>query len=135
VLEGAAFAARVVLERAEIGTGGPAQEIRFGGGGARNEVWCQLRADVMRRTVVVGAADEPGLLGCAAVAWTGLGLYTSLAQAQEIIAQPHKRYETQSGKADDFDELYTIYKDAVSAVAPISRRLSPLRSAKGLRLA
>jgi xylulokinase len=132
VLEGAAFAARVVLERAEEAAGGPAQEIRFGGGGSRNEVWCQLRADLMRRTVVVGAADEPGLLGCAAVAWTGLGLYNSLAQAQETLARPHKRYEPRSSKADDYDELYTIYQDAVSAVAPISRRLATLRSAKGL---
>ena len=133
VLEGAAFAARVVLERAEEAAGGTAQEIRFGGGGARNKVWCQLRADLMRRTVVVGATAEPGLLGCAAVAWAGVGLYASLAQAQEIIARPHERYEPDPGKADDYDKLFAIYKDAVSAVAPIAHRLTSLSSAKGLR--
>jgi xylulokinase len=132
VLEGAAFAARFVLERAEAAAGQPAHAIRFGGGGARNEIWCQLRADVMRRPVVVGAADEPGLLGCAAVGWTGLGVYASLAHAQEIVARPSKRYEPRFGRADDYDAFYGIYKDAVPAVVPIAHRLARLCSAKGL---
>ncbi|GEO13258.1 xylulokinase [Microvirga aerophila] len=132
VLEGAAFSARFVLERAEAAAGEPAKEIRFGGGGARSEAWCQVRADVMRRPVVVGACDEPGLLGCAAVAWTGLGDYASLAEAQETIARPSRRFEPRPDRVDDYDALYAVYKDAVPAAAPIAHRLATMRTAKGL---
>jgi xylulokinase len=128
VLEGTAFAARLVLERAEAATGEPANEIRFGGGGSRSEAWCQVRADAMRRPVVVGSDDEPGLLGCAAVAWTGLGRFASLGEAQEMIANPAKRFEPRINRAEAYDALYDVYKDAVEAGAPIARRLAAMRN-------
>ncbi len=83
VLEGVAFLNRIVLERAEAALGAPVGEIRFGGGAAANPVWSQIKADICGRPVVVGASGEPGLLGAAIVAWTGLGRFASLAQAQE----------------------------------------------------
>ncbi|MEZ0171671.1 FGGY-family carbohydrate kinase [Microvirga sp. TS319] len=132
VLEGAAFAARLVLERAEAATGEAVREIRFGGGGARSEAWCQVRADAMRRPVAVGAYDEPGLLGCAAVAWTGLGRFASLTEAQQMIAPPVRQFEPQIDRAEHYDALYAVYTDAVSATAPIAHRLAAMRIADGL---
>jgi xylulokinase len=132
VLEGAAFSARFVLESAEAATGEPAKEIRFGGGASRSEAWCQVRADAMRRDVVVGACDEPGLLGCAAVAWTGLGRFESLAKAQETLTRPSKRFKPQADQGADYDALYAVYKDAVLATTPIAHRLAAVRTAKSL---
>jgi xylulokinase len=86
----------------------------------------------MRRPLVVGACDEPGLLGCAAVAWTGLGAYASLTDAQETIARPSRRFEPRPDRADDYDALYAVYKDAVPAATPIAHRLAAMRTAKGL---
>jgi xylulokinase len=132
VLEGAAFAGRLVLERAEAATGERAKEIRFGGGGSRSEAWCQVRADAMRRPVLVGTDDEPGLLGCAAVAWTGLGRFASFAEAQEIIAHPAKRFEPQITRSEDYEALYAVYKDAVEANAPLTRRLAAMSMRHGV---
>eukprot|EP01038_Epipyxis_sp_PR26KG_P018653 gene18653-26375_t len=75
VLEGVAFLNRIVLERAEAALGSAVGEIRFGGGAAANPVWSQIKADICGRPVVVGASGEPGLLGAAIVAWTGLGRF------------------------------------------------------------
>lgn len=67
VLEGIAFLNKAVLDRAESAIGRPISEIRFGGGGAANKVWRQIKADVLGRPVLVGEAlvrmarrHEPG---------------------------------------------------------------------------
>jgi len=83
VLEGVACLNRIVLERAETALGTKVGEIRFGGGGAANPVWAQIKADLLGRPVVIGSAKEPGLLGAAIIAWTGLRRFASLAAAQD----------------------------------------------------
>src|SRR3546814_1120132 len=87
VLEGVAFLNRIVLERAEAALGGPVNEIRFGGGAASNPQWCQVKADICERAVVVGQADQPGVLGAAVAAWAGLGRYDSFAAAQNALVR------------------------------------------------
>lgn len=126
VLEGVAFLNRVVLERAEAATGQAVTEIRFGGGAASNPVWCQIKADICDRPVVVGTAREPGTLGAAIVAWTGLGRYASLAQAQDKLVGTATRYEPDPARKVAYDAQYRLYRDAEQALAPISRGLSAL---------
>jgi xylulokinase len=93
VLEGIAFLNRLVLDRAEAAAGFTAREIRIGGGGGSNAIWRQLKADICRRPVVAGFAKEPGILGAALVAWTGLGRFPTLAAAQGALVRTASRHE------------------------------------------
>lgn len=124
VLEGVAFLNRVVLERAEAALGEPAREIRFGGGAAANPVWAQVKADVLGRPIVVGAGREPGILGAAIVAWTGLGRHTSLAEAQERLVAVDRRFEPDARRRAGYDALYGLYRRAETALAPLSGALA-----------
>jgi xylulokinase len=123
VLEGVALANRDVLTRAEQALGMVATEIRIGGGGARNAGWCQIKADICQRRIVAGC-DEPGLLGCAAVALTGLGRYPSLAAAQQHLARPGKTYLPRQQHRLRYDALFDVYRRAVSAVIDLSADLA-----------
>lgn len=125
-LEGIAFLNRLVLERAEAALGGPVGEIRFGGGGAANETWCQIKADVCERPVVVGVASEPGLLGCAIAAQFGLGRHASLAMAQEKLVAIARRYAPRPEHGAIYRQLYALYRDAEVALRPLSHALSAL---------
>lgn len=131
VLEGVACLNRIVLERAEAALGGAVGEIRFGGGAAANPVWAQIKADLCNRPVVVGTAKEPGLLGAAIIAWTGLGRFPSLAAAQEALVTTARRYEPDPARREAYDALFAVFRRAEAALAPISADLAGLSRSAG----
>jgi xylulokinase len=131
VLEGVAFLNRIVLERAEAALGAPVGEIRFGGGAAANPVWSQIKADICGRPVVVGAFGEPGLLGAAIVAWTGIGRFASLAQAQEALVRPARRFTPEPSRRAAYEALYALYRRSEAALAPLSADLATLSRSAG----
>ncbi|MBL8589576.1 MAG: carbohydrate kinase [Methylobacteriaceae bacterium] len=122
-LEGVAFQNRLVLERAEARTGA-VHEIRFGGGGAANARWRQIKADVCGRPIVTGAAKEPGLVGAAILAFVGLGRFASLAAAQDAMVRIAQRCEPDPARAAIYDALYARWREAEAAIAPVSRALA-----------
>lgn len=126
VLEGVAFLNRTVLARAEAAAGRSVDEIRFGGGAAANPIWRQIKADVCGRPVVVGAAEEPGVVGAACLAWTGLGRFPSLAAAQERLVRVAARHEPDPARRARYDRLFALFGAAEAAVAPLSRALAGL---------
>jgi xylulokinase len=124
VMEGVGFLNRLVLERAEAGIGTAASEVRFGGGGAANALWCQIKADILGRPVIVTACEEHGLLGAAIAAWSALEGGLSLADAQERLVRIARRYEPDAGRRQRYDRLFALYRQAEDALRPISHRLA-----------
>lgn len=126
VLEGVACQNRLVLERAEGALGTRVDEIRFGGGAAANPVWAQVKADICGRPIAVGSAKEPGLLGAAIIAWTGLGRFASLEAAQDALVTIARRYEPNPARRPAYNALYALYRQSEAALAPISADLVAL---------
>lgn len=127
-LEGVAFQNRLVLERAEAACG-RVREIRFGGGGAASARWRQVKADVCGRMVTTTTAREPGLLGAAMLALTGLGRFASLEAAQDAMVRIDSRYRPDPARAAVYDALYARWREAEAAVAPLSRALAAFDAA------
>ncbi len=126
VLEGVAFLNRIVLDRAEQAAARTVDEIRFGGGGAANASWCQIKADVMDRPVVVADEAEPGLLGVAIVAFTALGRFPNLAAGQAQLVRPRRRFTPDPARVAVYRDLFPLFRAAEAALAPISRRLATI---------
>jgi xylulokinase len=124
VLEGVAFLNRIVLERAEAGLGQRVTEIRLGGGAAMNPIWRQVKADICRRPIVVGASPEPGVLGAAILGWTALGRFPSLTAAQDALAVVARRHEPDAARSRWYDDLYGLFRRSEAALAPISHDLA-----------
>jgi xylulokinase len=127
VLEGIAFLNRAILERAEAALGLRAAEIRFGGGGAANAAWCQIKADVTGRRVVVGAAEQPGLLGAAIVAWAGLGAFPDLGAAQDGLVRPAQTHLPDAARHAAYAPLFAAWTQAVDATRAVSGQLAAMR--------
>jgi xylulokinase len=127
VMEGVGFLNRIVLERAEAATGEAVAEIRFGGGGAVNPHWCQVKADILGRPIAVVEGEEHGLLGAAIVAWTALGRFADLAAAQASLVGNVRTYRPDPERGARYDRLFALFRQAEQALAPIGRQLAGWR--------
>jgi xylulokinase len=123
-LEGVAFVNRLVLERAEAATGRPIAELRFGGGGAANAIWRQIKADVLGREVTTVAGDEHGLSGAAIIARTALGAFRNLDSAQEALVRIAHRSGPRPAASAAYDKLYPLFVEATAVLAPLQQRLA-----------
>lgn len=126
VMEGVAFLNRIVLERGEQAIGSVVSEIRYGGGATANPLWCQAKADICDRPVVIGRSAQSGLLGAAMVAWTGVARFASLSAAQAQMAQPGHRYEPRASHRDAYRQLAAWYAQASEALTPVSHGLAAM---------
>ena len=126
VLEGVALSARHALETLDRSAGFRADTVSCGGGGFRSEPWTRIRADLLGRELRVLEAGEPGLLGAAAIAALGVGLYGDLAEAQGALAPVGRIVEPDPGMRGRADDLFGLYLDAVAANRDAGRRLAAL---------
>jgi xylulokinase len=128
VLEGVAFLNRLVLQRAEAASGAAVREIRLGGGGAANAVWCQVKADTCERPVVVVDSAETGLNGAAIVAFVALGRFADLAAGQSTV-RARETYQPRPDRAPHYRRMFQLFREAEAAVAPLSHQLAAIGTA------
>ena len=90
VFEGVAYNSRWLLDTVERFVKRRMDDINFIGGGARSDIWCQMHADVLDRTIrQVAEPQHANARGAAFVAWLALGLTTpeALNRAVRIDAE------------------------------------------------
>jgi xylulokinase len=110
VVEGCSFALRDVLERLDaLGLAG--DEIRIVGGGARSELWLQIKADVTGRAVRPVLADEPTALGAAILAGLAAGTFRDAHDAVARTVTPSERcYQPDERTRPVYQERYAQYR-------------------------
>ncbi len=111
VLEGVAYSARLAFEATERSADCVAEHLNIGGGGARLDVWCQIRADafgkVLRRARVVDA----GTLGAAMIAGVGAGAMPSLSAAAQRLVAFDRTFEPNAALADYHNQRFGKYQE------------------------
>lgn len=83
VLQGTAYEMERIRRTAEQLTGAPIERALAAGGGSRNRLWMQIKADVSNCVFEVAPVSEVTLLGAAMIAGIGAGLF---ADADEAVA-------------------------------------------------
>ena len=73
------------LEKLEKVGGFKATELLLVGGGARNKIWTQMRADILGLPILVSTVSESTVLGAAMYAFAGAGIYESPEACREAI--------------------------------------------------
>lgn len=108
VMEGAALSLRHCYD-AEYG-GRPTGIVRLTGGGARNELWCQIIADIMGAPIEVSKATDHGLWGaaCLGAAAQGAGDPCQLARRTEDTVQYQPNAQAVSAYDDVFQDYLTL---------------------------
>ena len=84
-LEGLAYRLREGLEALEIAGNFKAESIICVGGGSKNRLWNQLRADVCKVPIQLIDQKETTVLGASMFVFKGARIYSSLAEARKQI--------------------------------------------------
>lgn len=121
VFEGTAMSAKHSFRA----LGDPVDGIVLTGGGARNELWCQILADATGTRVEIPPGDEFGTKGAAILAAQGIGATTGFQwqpEAPTFRDDLVRTYEPISANQQRYEELFGIYEDTIHALAPIWKR-------------
>ncbi len=116
-LEGLCFQLRHALEVLGKATGFEPEGIRAVGGGSRNELWNQIRADVTGLSVSTISQTEATALGAAMFAFVGAGTFASIDEAQQQVVTPEAVIEPSAQTRTVYDDLYAKYREAPPALA------------------
>lgn len=81
VLQGTAYEMERIRRTAEQLTGAPIERALAAGGGSRNKLWMQIKADVSDCVFEVAPVSEVTLLGAAMIAGIGVGLFADASEA------------------------------------------------------
>ena len=96
-------------------------ELRAVGGGAKSELWLQLKADILGKKVVTLNIDEAGTLGTAILAGTATGVYKSIEEAVDVLVKikkefvpDKKNHEIYLGNYEKYKKIYSRVKEIIS---------------------
>lgn len=94
-------------------------ELRAVGGGAKSDLWLQIKADIMGRKVVTLNVDEAGTLGTAILAGTATGVYKSIESAAGLLVKVKKEFYPDEKNHQVYQENYRRYKKIYNAVKDV----------------
>lgn len=106
VAEGVAFAVRQIIEEMKK-AGAKILTVRTTGGQATNDLWNQIKADVLGMSVEVVQPDAE-LLGCAILAISCL-TGESFAQIAQKLTKVKKYFTPDTERSSQYDKLYQVY--------------------------
>lgn len=122
VMEGVAFALRAGVEYAQR-FGLSFEEVRLIGQGANSELWAQIIADTLNRSILI-PAERDAAYGAALITGMGIGMFPSYSDGIDELIQIREQREPDAHRASLYDELFSIYQDADAALESISHRLT-----------
>lgn len=108
-LEGLTFQMRHALEVIKSACGVDPKVIRVVGGGSKNDLWNQLRADLTGLPIITIDQKEATVVGAAMFAFIGAGEFGSLHQAQAAMTGGTTTIEPAADRSR-YEELYARYR-------------------------
>lgn len=128
-IEGITYEFRENLERLEA-AGISVNNLVATGGGAKSDLWVQIRADIVGRPISTVTVKETGCFAAACVAGTSIGVFNSTAEAIRALVKPDRTFEPNSRLAERYDELFANYQRVYPGIAGIDPYASIHRVAK-----
>ena len=119
LLEGVALAARHAMGSLVEAAGFTPEHMLYGGGGARSDLWSQIRADCLGIPLHRFAFTDVGCLGAAILAAVGIGAFETIADAVPAMTSVERIFEPDPRMAARYDAMFEAYLRAIDALRPI----------------
>ena len=98
-------------------------ELRAIGGGAKSELWLQLKADISGIPVATPEVTEAAGMGAAILGGVAAGIFSDTTKVINTLLKIKKVYKPNPDNKALFDERYALYKKLYPAVREIHRQL------------
>ena len=108
LLEGLSLVVQDCLQAANASP----SELRLCGGGAKDEIWSQMIADVTNLPVACSEDSEVGAKGAFIQGTVSLGLQGDFEEAAKAFVQTRRIFEPDKNRADQYRDLYGKFIDA-----------------------
>jgi len=122
VLEGLTFELRTNLDLLR-GAGVEFSELHAVGGGARSDLWLQLKADICEISLRVPQVTEAACLGAALLAGTAAGAYPDLPTAVSQTVRVPTLIQPDPVASPAYDQRYELYLEIYPALRELQSRL------------
>jgi xylulokinase len=105
-------------------------EVRVIGGGARSDLWNQIKCDVMGLKYTKLERDDFALLGDILLAGHAMGIYQDLKEAAQRFVVATKSYEPQEDRYDFYQKYVSCYESIFDKVRDIFVYLNNIERVK-----
>lgn len=93
--------------------------LRAVGGGAKSDLWLQIKADIMQRKVERLDVNEAGTLGTAIMAGVATGVFNSMEEATKQLIKVRKEFYPNLEFKEKYMENYERYKKVYESIKSI----------------
>ncbi|KRD91725.1 xylulose kinase [Bacillus sp. Root147] len=97
------------------------------GGGAKNDHWLQIQADVFNAKIVKLSTEQGPALGAAMLAAYGCGWYNSLEECANVFITSSKTYYPNAEHVQVYKQLYELYKEVYLQTNDLSKKLGEFK--------
>jgi len=118
ILESVAYMLKENLEVVEH-LGIAVKDIRSMGGGARSDLWLQIKADVLQKPVTAVEVEEATCLGAALMAAVATGFFSSLEGAVSHMVRVRETVEPSPDHQEEYDRGYSQYLELYKRLTPM----------------
>jgi xylulokinase len=126
IMESVAYTLRHILDVYEE-DGTVLDEVRLSGGGAKSELWNQIKADVTGRPMALIHTVETSALGAVMLASVGLKVYKDFEDAANNMVRIVKRYKPNKANYEKYTKLYEVYWEAYNQLIGTFSKLATIK--------
>jgi xylulokinase len=97
------------------------------GGGAKNDTWLQMQADIFDAKIEKLANEQGPGMGAAMLAAYGCGWFSSLKECTEKFIQTAKTYYPIKENVETYKKLFSLYQDVYMQTKALNEQLREFR--------
>ena len=97
------------------------------GGGAKNETWLQMQADIFNAKIVKLASEQGPGMGAAMLAAYGCGWFPTLQECAEKFVETTKSYQPVPENVEKYQKLFGVYKQVYQQTKSLNEQLQEFR--------
>ncbi len=120
VMEGVAFSVRLAFDALQKSAGVKLTSANIGGGGARADAWCQIRADALGFALRRTAVPDVAAIGAAILAGLGSGAFASLPAAVHDIVSFDRTFEPNVAFKGYYADKFARYVNLYETLKPFN---------------
>lgn len=126
VMEGITFSLKESLELFKQ-QGIEIEQIISIGGGAKNETWLQMQADIFGEPVASLKNEQGPAMGAAMIAATGCGWFDSLQSCAKAFIVKSKVYQPNAAEVAIYSRLFPLYRQVYEQTKALNADLAEFR--------